>query len=102
MLDKLDRALSLGFGLAVASKEQVEKMVDDWVKKGEVGKAESAEYVDRLVQKGEEARQQVESTVRERVQSILSEREGKYAGKEEIERLERRLEALEQREFPQS
>ncbi|MUT66921.1 phasin family protein [Paenibacillus sp. NEAU-GSW1] len=100
MRDKLDKALSLGIGMAVAGKEQVEKFVGEWTRKGEEAKSESSAYMDRLVQKGDDARKQLETAVRDKVQSFVGDRS--YADQEEINRLERRLEALERREFADS
>lgn len=93
MRDMLNKAVSLGFGLAVASKEQIEKLADEWVKKGELSRAESKEFVEELVKKGEEARDKADTMIRDRVQTVLG--EGRYATKEELERLVRRIDALE-------
>jgi polyhydroxyalkanoate synthesis regulator phasin len=94
----IHRAVSLGLGLAVASKEQIEKAVDELVKKGEVSRAESSEFIEELLSKGSEAKQKMEDMVRERVQTILGEQG--VATKEDIERLERRLAALEAVQSP--
>ncbi|WP_409343293.1 phasin family protein [Paenibacillus sp. MBLB4367] len=99
MRDMIDKAVSLGFGIAAASKEQVEKLVDELVKKGEMTKKESPAYISELMAKGEEARNKVETMVRDRVQATL--RDWKVATREDIERLERRLEALEKRSNPE-
>ncbi|RAV15350.1 phasin family protein [Paenibacillus contaminans] len=100
MRDMIDKALSLGFGLAATSKEQVEKLVDELVKRGEMTRKESPDYINRLVAKGEEARHKVETMVSERVQAAL--RELRVATKEDIERLEKRLDALERQTSPQT
>lgn len=94
MKDMFQKAVSLGLGLAAASKEQIEKAVDELVKKGEVSRAESSQFLEDLLVKGKEARQKVEDMVKERVQSILGDQP--YATKEDIARIERRLAALEQ------
>lgn len=95
MKDLINKAVSLGLGLAVTSKEQVEKLVDELVKKGEVSKAESSAFIDELLDKGKEAQRKIETIVRERVADIVGSRQ--LATKEDIERLERRLDALERR-----
>lgn len=92
MKDMIDRAISLGMGLAVASKEQVEKLVDELVKKGEMSRNESSAFVDEMVKKGEEARHNVEALIQERIQQALGERN--LATKEDIARLENRIEEL--------
>ncbi|NBD23532.1 hypothetical protein GT019_06570 [Paenibacillus sp. T1] len=93
MKDTIGKAISLGLGLALAGKEQVEKTFDELVKKGEIGKAESKALVEELLVKGDELRKQVEAMARERVQAILGEH--KLATREDIARIERRLDALE-------
>ncbi|MNN81844.1 hypothetical protein D3C81_1987080 [compost metagenome] len=50
--------------------------------------------MEELLSKGNEARQRVEDMVKERVQAIVGERS--FATKEDIERLEKRIAALEQ------
>lgn len=92
MRDVLNKAVSLGIGLAVASKEQVEKIVDELVKKGEMSRQESLAFIDEWLKKGEESRQKIEAFIQERVQAALGERN--WATKEDIERLERRLDEL--------
>ncbi|NBC68024.1 phasin family protein [Paenibacillus sacheonensis] len=93
MKDTIGKAISLGLGLALAGKEQVEKTFDELVKKGEVSKAESKALVEELLAKGDELRKQVETMARERMQALLG--ENKLATKEDIARIEQRLDALE-------
>ncbi|WP_341279268.1 hypothetical protein [Paenibacillus sp. FSL H8-0537] len=96
MKDTISKAMSLAMGIAVTGKEQVEKTIDELVQKGQVSKEESKTLTDTLVKKGEELREQIEAMAQERVRAILS--EGKIATREDIERLEKRLDALEQKE----
>ncbi|GBF72143.1 hypothetical protein PA598K_00380 [Paenibacillus sp. 598K] len=93
MRDTLGKALSLGLGLVLTGKEQVEKTVEELVRKGEVSRAESKDLVDDLVKRGDEVRDRIEAAARERVQALL--KEGGLATREEVERLEQRIEALE-------
>lgn len=95
MKDLFGRAVSFGLGFAVTSKEQVEKLAEEWVRKGEITKAESSVYVDELLKKGEETRNKIEEMIRERVQSIIGE---KYVTREQYEQLEQRVAALEQKD----
>jgi len=69
--------------------------MDELVKKGELNKAESGSLTEELVRKGEEAKARMEELVRSRVQALLG--EGNWATKEDIERLEQRISALERR-----
>ncbi len=95
MKDTIGKAIALGLGLAVAGKEQVERTIEELVKKGELSRAESGSLAEELVRKGEEAKSRIEEMVRSRVSALLG--EGALATKEDIERLERRMDELERR-----
>ena len=95
MRDTLGRALSLGLGLALAGKEQVEKTIEELVRKGEVSRAESKDLVEDLVKRGDELKDQIETATRERVQSVM--KEDGMATREEVARLEQRIEELERK-----
>lgn len=91
MKDLINKAVSLGLGLAVTGKEQAEKLVDELVKRGEMSREESFAFVDDLLKKGDEAQRKLTGLVQERVQAFG---ERRWATKEDIERLEQRLDAL--------
>lgn len=95
MNDPVNRLITLGLGVIAASKEQIEKAVDELVKKGEVTRNESKALTEELVKKGEETRRQIETMVRERMNAILGEK--RFATREDIARIEQRLEALERK-----
>ncbi|WP_206811331.1 phasin family protein [Paradesulfitobacterium ferrireducens] len=96
MKDLLKKGLALGLGVAVFSKEQIEKVVDDLVKKGEVSAAESKELVNELIAKGEEGQKELQRVVREHLNKLLSELN--IPTKEDIKRLEERLARLESKD----
>ena len=91
--DIVNKTFSLGIGAAITSKEQIEKLVDDLVKKGEVTQAESKSMVDDLLKKGDEARAEFEQQINLKVKQRLAEMN--LATKEDIERLENRITLLE-------
>ncbi|AHF07120.1 phasin family protein [Desulfitobacterium metallireducens] len=93
MIDLLKKGLALGLGFAIMSKEQIEKAVDELVKKGEVSVTESKELVNELVQKGEEQQQEVNTKIQEQFQKLLGEL--KIPTHADIERLEKRIANLE-------
>jgi polyhydroxyalkanoate synthesis regulator phasin len=95
MKDLFNRAVSLGFGVAAQSKEQIEKAVDELVKKGEITRSESSDLINELLTKGQEAKRNVESIVNERVQKLTGSH--LYATKEQVEALLKRIEQLEQK-----
>ena len=48
MKNLIDQFITLGFGLMAVSKEQVEKMVNELVEKGEITRKESKEMVEKI------------------------------------------------------
>ncbi|WP_405104952.1 polyhydroxyalkanoate synthesis regulator [Paenibacillus sp. FSL K6-1217] len=95
MSDLLKKAISLGVGLTIVSKEKVEKVVDELVKRGELAPSESKALVDRLVERGDEERGAFKFAVQEQVQRVL--KELKVPVQEDIARLESRIAKLEGR-----
>ena len=95
MKDLFKKGLALGLGLAVASKEQIEKMVDELVKKGEVPASESKDLVSELVEKGEAAKKELNRRICEQLDKVHI--EFNVPLKSDIERLEQRAQELENR-----
>lgn len=97
MKETIEKMFSLGLGVVAASKEQIEKTVEELVAKGELNKAESKDLIDRLVKKGEEARQQAASMI-QGARGHTGADESRWATREDIARIEQRLDALEQKD----
>lgn len=93
MKDTIKKGMALGLGLAVASKEQAQKMMDDLVKKGEMTRQESKEFMNDALKKGEEKQTEMDSMMHERMAKMLSDLN--VATKEEVKRLEHRIVELE-------
>lgn len=91
--DMVNKAFSFGLGAAIVSKEQIEKYVDEMVKRGEVSEQDSKEMVNDLMVRGEERQKEFEQQVNMKVKLRLQEMD--IATKEDIERLEQRIAALE-------
>ena len=75
------------------TKEQIEKMVDTLVQKGEVNRNESKELIQQWVEKGEQAKQELDDIVKTRVNQALMNLN--LVTKDEFHELERRIQALE-------
>ncbi|WP_260509771.1 phasin family protein [Paenibacillus typhae] len=95
MSDLFKKAISLGVGLTIVSKEKVEKAVDELVKRGELAPSESKALVDRLVERGEEERGAFKTAVQEHVQRVL--KDLKVPVQSDIAGLEARIALLERR-----
>lgn len=96
MKNVLKKTLTLGLGLAVVTKEQVENLVDELVKKGEVSTAESKNLVSEILQKGHEQQQELNSKIRTQIKELLNDLH--LASKEDLEDLKRRIKDLENKE----
>lgn len=93
MSDLFKKAISLGLGLTVVSKEKVEKVVDDLVKRGELAPDESKALVNRLIERGEEEQSQIKSFIYDQVKKVLSEMD--VPSENDVASLEQRVAALE-------
>ncbi|WP_059103653.1 phasin family protein [Shouchella shacheensis] len=93
MRDLLNNVYSLGVGAAAASKEQIERTVNELVQKGEVKRSESNQLVDDLMQRGKEAQADLEDLVQTRVKQFLTSMD--VPTKEEVDALKARIARLE-------
>lgn len=96
MRNLFSQFLSLSLGAAVASKEQVEKVANELVAKGEISKNEAKEMIENLVKKGESTRKDMDELVKSKVQQALKELD--LVTMEEYRQLEKRIEQLEKTE----
>lgn len=92
----LNQFISLGVGAAVFSKEQIERSVEDLVRKGEISIGDSRELVERLIEKGSKMREEMDSIIASKVSQTLDQLH--LVSKDELRKLERRIEELERRE----
>ncbi|RRJ62475.1 polyhydroxyalkanoate synthesis regulator [Paenibacillus oralis] len=93
MSDLLKKAISLGWGLTVVSKEKIEGVVDELVKRGELAPSESKQLVEKLIDKGAEEQGRFKELVNEQVRSALQTMG--LASAKEVEELTRRVAELE-------
>lgn len=93
MKDTIKKGLALGLGLAVVTKEQAEKVVDDLVEKGEISRQESSEYVDDLLKRGQATKEEIDAKIEQKVNKAKADLD--VATKEEVMTLKKRVEELE-------
>lgn len=96
MMDFIKKGLAFGLGLAVTSKEQAEKFVDEMVKKGELSQEESKDIINQLIQRGEEEKNELKRIMREQIKQLMDELD--LATKDDINKLEQRIQNLEKRD----
>ncbi|WP_145149490.1 phasin family protein [Paenibacillus xylanexedens] len=95
MSDLFKKAISLGLGLTVVSKEKIEKTVDDLVKRGELAPGESKALVERLLERGDEEQGQLKRVIQEQVKRVLQ--EAGVASESDVTSLEQRVAVMEKK-----
>jgi polyhydroxyalkanoate synthesis regulator phasin len=95
-MDFIKKWVMFGLGLAVTSKEQVEKFVDELVKKGELSLEDSKDIMDRWIQQKEERKEELQRIVREQLNQMIDKLG--LATKEDIRKLEQQIRNLERRD----
>lgn len=93
MRDAFKKGINLGLGLAAASKEQAEKVIDELMKKGELSQEESDDLFQQLHDKGAEAQKQLDQKMQQKLKEMLAELD--VATKEDIKALDQRVSQLE-------
>ncbi|MDI9568707.1 MAG: phasin family protein [Bacillota bacterium] len=102
----LEKILSLGFGIVAVSKEQVEKVVAELVKRGEVAPTEAKKMVNEMLERGREERERLGEMVRNQINKTLTElnlvsREEYLTLQQRVQYLEEKLQALEAKDNSQ-
>jgi len=92
-MDLIKKTMYMGVGLAYMTKEKVEEISQELIKKGELSATEGKEFIDDLTKKSEEARKGLEAKVDSLVKSSLARM--KIATSDDIAALEKRIEKLE-------
>lgn len=67
MLNSFEKSVNLGLGLLVYSREKIEELVDELVRKGEVEKKDARQFAGDLVKKGEEQREELRNMIQNEV-----------------------------------
>jgi polyhydroxyalkanoate synthesis regulator phasin len=94
MKDILEKAWYFGIGVFAFTREKVEALVDEMVRRGELNKQESSEAVQELLARAQEAQAALVEKVKELVNKSLAEL--KPARSADLEALENRVALLEE------
>ena len=94
MKDFLQKAWLFGAGVFDFTKDKVEALVQEMVRRGEITQQESSETVKQLLAKAQEAQQGMVAKVKELTKNAID--EIKVAKASDLEALEKRVAALEE------
>ena len=93
MLESIHKMFLAGVGLAAMTKDKIDEHVKELVEKGKVSETEGREIADEMLKKSRQAKDDLEKQVEKQVQQTLQSMQ--IASKEDVERLEARIEKLE-------
>lgn len=91
----LGKFLLSGLGVLVLTEEKIEKFIEELTEEGEITQKGKKELLTEIIEKGEEKKKEIEGKIREKVENILSQMN--VATKNDIQKLEKRIEALEKK-----
>ncbi|MBC8481835.1 MAG: hypothetical protein H8D47_04135 [Planctomycetes bacterium] len=92
MFESIDKLMLAGLGALSMTKEKAEKIFDEYVKKGEVEKDKKSGFVKDLMESADKSRQELEKTVSDQVAQSF--KKIKIATSEDIERIEKKIDLL--------
>jgi polyhydroxyalkanoate synthesis regulator phasin len=95
MEDLFKKTIRFGLGLFDYTKEKVEHLVDEMVKRGELTKQESTQAVEELWEKAEKEQSAFWNKIKEYINSMVAEMP--LVRRSDLKALEDRLAALEKR-----
>ena len=93
MIDVIKKTYLLGLGLATVTREKVEEVVDELVKRGEVAEKDRPHVIQDFMERAREEQRRLGATVRETVQKVVG--EVGPPSRAQFEDLLRRVENLE-------
>ena len=93
MLDSIHKMFLAGVGLAAMTKDKIDEHVKELVEKGKLSEKEGREIADEMLKKSKQAKDDLEKQVEKQVQQTLQSMQ--IASKEDVEKLEARIEKLE-------
>ena len=93
MLDAIKKTYLLGLGLATLTREKVEEIVDDLIRRGEVAEKDRPHVVQDFMERARDEQRRFTSTVKETVQKVIPDLG--LPGRSQFEDLLRRVENLE-------
>jgi len=94
MFDLIKKTILASVGFGVMTKEKIEELGKEMIKKGEVSEKEGKEFIDGLVKKSEEAQKEIETKIYKMIQDSL--KKMNLATKEDITRLNKKIARIEQ------
>lgn len=90
--DIIKKAINLGYGALIMTKENVEELMDEMVKKGEIRKDEAKAQVREVFNKILSSKKEIESKIEEVVEKVLHKLD--IPTRKELQQMEKKLEEI--------
>ena len=90
--DIIKKAINLGYGALIMTKENVEELMDEMVKKGEIKKDEAKAQVREVFNKILSSKKEIELKIEEIVEKVLHKLD--IPTRKELQQMEKKLEEI--------
>ena len=90
--DMIQKVINLSFGALIVTKENVEELIDEMVKKGEIKKDEAKEQVNELFKKVLSSKKEIVSTIEKIVENVLHKLD--IPTRNELQQMQKKLEEI--------
>ncbi|MDN3515553.1 MAG: phasin family protein [Candidatus Brocadia sp.] len=90
--DILNKVINLGFGTLIVTKENIEELIDEMVKKGEIKKDEARAQVNELFKKVSSSKQEIVSMIEKIVENALHKLD--IPTRNELQQMQKKLEEI--------
>ncbi|HSO66684.1 MAG TPA: phasin family protein [Desulfatirhabdiaceae bacterium] len=95
MLDLMKKTMLAGIGFAIKSKEEIEDLIKEFVKKGDMEEEEKTSFLKELRHKAEDARKDLEETIENKIKELL--KKADIASREEVTQLKNEITELKKK-----
>lgn len=92
LMGAMKKTMMTGIGLALRTKDEVEVWARDLVTRGEVSENEGEKFVDELLKRYDEARENLESRIEKITQEFIT--KAKVASNDDVDELRKEIEEL--------
>ncbi|MCC7211309.1 MAG: hypothetical protein E3K40_13215 [Candidatus Brocadia sp.] len=90
--DFINKVINLGFGALLITKENIEEVIDEMVKKGEIKKDEAKAQVNELFKKVLSSKQEIESKIEKIVEDVLHKLD--IPTRKELQQMQKKLDEI--------
>lgn len=100
MEDTIKKIISVSLGMAIIGINKTKEIIDDLIRKGKMSEEEGNKLINDLKEEGEKSRQKAETEIKNLINNALKKMD--VPTKEDFNRLEKRVKALEQKILEQN